>query len=148
MEFGVRFKKSLLFILAILSFIFVLTSCSNKNSYSGVERDFIAKHSDFFWKEENIEKELCLYQYEEYYFYFYSFVKNDTGEEFERVSMWELSKNMNGVNMYKEKAHIYLMPYDLSSQFPEEYQLYLNAKKLGLIKEYTADEIEKIKSSI
>ena len=40
------------------------------------------------------------------------------------------------------------MPYNLSSQFPEEYQLYLNAKKLGLIKEYTADEIEKIKSSI
>ncbi len=64
MEFGVRFKKTLLFILATLSFIFVLTSCSNKNPYSGVERDFIAKHSDFFWKEENIEKELCLYQYE------------------------------------------------------------------------------------
>ena len=39
MEFGVRFKKTLLFILAILSLIFVLASCSNKNSYSGVERD-------------------------------------------------------------------------------------------------------------
>ena len=142
MELGVRIRQIFMTIFYI-SFIFVLTACKNKNAYDEVESDFISKRSAFFW-EDGINKELSLYQYDEYYIYHYSYVESSSSEAFERISVWVFDRNLGGRDFYKEKAHIYLLPYDLSDNYPEEYQLYLNAKETGLIKEYSSEEIQEI----
>ena len=143
MKFEIRIKRIAASIFTILSFVFLMTSCSNKNAYDEVEKDFISKRSAFFW-EDGINKELSLYQYDEYYIYHYSYVESSSSEAFERISVWAFDRNLGGRDFYKEKAHIYLLPYDLSDKYPEEYQLYLKAKDTGLIKEYSSEEIQEI----
>lgn len=106
-------------LLAYLLFVFLTTSCNNKNAYDEVESDFISKRLAFFL-EDCINKELSLYQYDEYYIYHYSYFESSSGEAFERISVWVFDRNLGGRDFYKEKAHIYLLPYDLSDNYPEE----------------------------
>ena len=149
MKFGVILKRITLLLLFTFAAILSVTSCSTKKkSYSDVERDFVDKHQRFFWDENYINKELALYKHDDYYFYHYSFVKKDENEEFERVSVWEFSKTMNGIDFYKENANIYLKPYNLSENYAKEYSFYLKAIDSGLVKEYTAKDIEKLEDRV
>lgn len=142
-----KFKWNIFYFIIII-FIIFLSSCNKQDSYNSLERDFFSKRTDFFLNDDYSNKELSCYQYDDYYFFHYSYVTNSTKEDFERISIWKFSKNLNGYDMYKEIAHIYLKPYNLSNKYNDEYVLYLNAIKNEAIKLYSEAEIKDIENKL
>ncbi len=129
-------KQIVCFALLICSLLPFCSSCSSKNipEYEKYDRIFLSKlDRDGKLDSIHISELICCY-YGDCYYYTVQYTKDSNDNQYELLYIF---RNDDLEIFYSVKK-----PEECMQFFPDSYQRFLTAKKNGVMKEYTEEEIQ------